>query len=94
VAFGQLGDHSPAYLVASALVEGRVDDASFVPGRVADPEVLALLDRTSVGVDESFAALAADGGQPVRITVTTALETVRAERSSPRPAPGAPLSDA
>jgi 2-methylcitrate dehydratase len=90
----ETADHSLPYLVASALLDGRVDDASFAPGRLDDPEVLAVLDRTSVEVDESFAVLAADGGQPVRITVTTALETVRAERSSPRSAPGAPLRDA
>ena len=50
----ETADHSIPYLVVAALLDGRIDDASFDEARFRHPRALALLARTSMAEDETY----------------------------------------
>ncbi len=52
----ETADHSLPYLLAVALVDGRVDLASFTAERIADPALRPLMDRIHVAEDTGFSA--------------------------------------
>ena len=68
----ETADHSLAYLVTSALRDGRIDADTFADKRLADTELSAVLDRVFVSEDESFSRLvdADPESQPCRVRVT------------------------
>ncbi|MGH2639603.1 MAG: MmgE/PrpD family protein, partial [Rhabdochlamydiaceae bacterium] len=50
----ETADHSLPFIVASALLRGRVDNSSYSPRKLADPRILELLEKISVREDEEF----------------------------------------
>lgn len=65
----ETADHSLPYCTAVALVDGRVSAAQFSSERLADPDLLDLVARTSVIEDPRLTAGYPDG-IPNRVTVT------------------------
>jgi 2-methylcitrate dehydratase len=65
----ETADHSLPYCTAVALVDGRVSAAQFSDERLADPDLLDLVARTSVVEDPRLTAGYPDG-IPNRVTVT------------------------
>lgn len=65
----ETADHSIPYLVCVALVDGKVDAASFAPERIADPKLRALLQKVQVVHDRALDAMQPQAN-PCRIEVT------------------------
>lgn len=85
---------SVPYCIAAAAVDGALTQAQFAPGRIHDPLIRRVLDRTEVIADPALNALY-PANFPARVTVTmedgqSFAETVML----PKGDPGAPLSDA
>lgn len=85
---------SVPYCIAAAAVDGALTQAQFAPGRIHDPLIRRVLDRTEVIADPALNALY-PANFPARVTVTmedgqSFTETVML----PKGDPGAPLSDA
>lgn len=53
----ETADHSLAYMVAAALVDGDITDASFARRRFTDPPLLEIVDRVKVVEDAQMTAL-------------------------------------
>lgn len=53
----ETADHSLPYNVACALADGDITAATYAPERIADPQVAALVDRTTVEEDPRLTAL-------------------------------------
>jgi 2-methylcitrate dehydratase PrpD len=84
---------SVPYCIAVAAVDRRLTQAQFAPGRIGDPLVRQVLERTEVVADEALDRLYPDKF-PARVTITlddgqSFTETVLI----PKGDPGAPLSD-
>lgn len=56
----ETADHSLAYMVAAALVDGDITDAQFAPSRYTDPELLAVVDKVKVVEDAEMTRLYPD----------------------------------
>ncbi len=85
---------SVPYCIAAAAVDGVLTQAQFAPGRIADPLVRRVLERTDVVADAELNRLY-PANLPARVTITmedgqSFQETVML----PKGDPGAPLSDA
>lgn len=81
------------YCVAAALIGGPPEMATFDPGRLDDPGISGLLDRTTVEVDEGLeAAYPARWGAEVRVDLRDGGER-GARRAVPRGSPEDPLDD-
>jgi 2-methylcitrate dehydratase PrpD len=85
---------SVPYCIAAAAVDGVLTQAQFAPGRIHDPLIRRVLDRTEVIADPALNALY-PANFPARVTITmedgqSFTETVML----PKGDPGAPLSDA
>lgn len=85
---------SVPYCIAAAAVDGVLTQAQFAPGRIHDPLIRRVLDRTEVIADPALNALY-PAKFPARVTITmedgqSFTETVML----PKGDPGAPLSDA
>ena len=85
---------SVPYCIAAAAVDGALTQAQFAPGRIHDPLIRRVLDRTEVIADPALNALY-PAKFPARVTITmedgqSFTETVML----PKGDPGAPLSDA
>jgi len=52
----ETADHSIPYVVAAALIDGRVTEATFDDAHLRDPRLRELLERTSVHEDAEFSA--------------------------------------
>lgn len=52
----ETADHSIQYLALAALIDGRIDEASFTPAKYRDPFVLELLKGVRVHVDDAYTA--------------------------------------
>jgi 2-methylcitrate dehydratase len=52
----ETADHSLPYVVARALIDGRVDESSFVPEALREPRVTALMGRIRVAEDPALTA--------------------------------------
>lgn len=66
----ETADHSMPYLVAVALMDGKVDLDSFTPERIADPALRALVHRVKIIRNDELSAKYPDG-IPNIVTVTT-----------------------
>ena len=66
----ETADHSMPYVVASALMDGAVTDASFSAARLADRGLNALMAKVKVRRDERLDAAYPEGA-PGRVTVRT-----------------------
>jgi 2-methylcitrate dehydratase len=66
----ETADHSLAYMVAAALVDGDLTDAQFEPSRFTDPELLRLVDKVKVVEDPEMTRLYPDHIANI-VTVTT-----------------------
>lgn len=65
----ETADHSLPFMVASAIADGKLDNASYGKDRLSDPRLLSLMDKTTVREDERFTALYPNRGMANRITV-------------------------
>jgi len=66
----ETADHSLPYVVATALLDGKIDEASFSKDALNSTELAALMARITVEEDPAFTAIVPDGS-PCRITITT-----------------------
>lgn len=64
----ETADHSLPYVVSVALLDGRVNEASFSQSRLRDPRIAALMSLTSVREDETLSMLHPESS-PCRIAV-------------------------
>jgi len=67
----ETADHSMAYCVAAALLDGDVTLASFDDDRLVDPEILSLMDKTTINEDPELNA-GYPKGIPNHLTVSFA----------------------
>jgi 2-methylcitrate dehydratase len=91
----ETADHSMPYIVAAAVLDGRVHTDSFEPARVGDPARRAFLrDRVTLEPDPSL-ALGIAGGYPSRVEIETADGALHVGQPLPPPGhPRNPFSDA
>lgn len=66
----ETADHSIPYLVAAALIDGRISAATMAEERIRDPQLLGLMEKTSVRENPEFDA-AYPGQWQCRIEVVT-----------------------
>lgn len=86
-------DHSFAYLIAAALVDGEVTRRTLTPERFRDPEILHLLSRVELRADDEFtAAFPATLRSRVTATLTNG-EVVAVEHANPKGTPANPFTD-
>ena len=52
----ETADHSGPYLIAAALVDGHIDEATFEPERFQDPDLLAVTDTIELIEDPAYSA--------------------------------------
>jgi 2-methylcitrate dehydratase len=57
----ETADHSLPYLVAAALLDGDISEATFAPERIADPVLLALMAKIDVREDAGLNAAYPEG---------------------------------
>jgi 2-methylcitrate dehydratase PrpD len=85
---------SVPYCIAAAAVDGALTQAQFAPGRIHDPMIRRVLERTDVIADPALNALY-PANFPARVTITMEDGTSFQETVMlPKGDPGAPLSDA
>jgi 2-methylcitrate dehydratase len=65
----ETADHSLPYIVARAMFDGTIDNASYAPGKLHDPRLLAFMRKISVNEDPTFATRTGDV-PPTRLTAT------------------------
>ncbi|MCC6532256.1 MAG: MmgE/PrpD family protein [Burkholderiales bacterium] len=65
----ETADHSIPYLVCAALLDGKIDAASFAPERIADPALRALMQKLRVVHDPELDPLQPEKN-PCRLTIT------------------------
>ncbi len=66
----ETADHSMPYVVAMALLDGAVTDASFTPAKLADPVAVALMAKITMRVDDRLDSLYPEGA-PARVSIHT-----------------------
>jgi 2-methylcitrate dehydratase len=66
----ETADHSMPYVVAMALLDGAVTDASFTPARLIDPAVGALMAKVKMRSDAGLEKFYPEGA-PARVTLRT-----------------------
>lgn len=87
-------DHSFAYLVAAAVVDGEITRKTFTPERFRDPEILGLTQRIELEEDPQFTA---DFPETFNVRLEVELSTgeqLIIHRTNPKGHPANPLSDA
>ena len=90
----ETADHSMPYVVAMALLDGAVTDASFATARLTDPAIAALMAKIKVRSDERLTALYPEAA-PARVSIRTKSgQTHSAEILYPRGHAKNPLSEA
>lgn len=90
----ETADHSMPYVVAMALLDGAVTDASFAKARLMDPAVASLMAKVKVRIDDRLNGLYPEGS-PARVSLRTkAGLTYCAEVIYPLGHAKNPLSDA
>ncbi|MDG6963434.1 MAG: MmgE/PrpD family protein [Nitrososphaerota archaeon] len=68
----ETADHSLPYMVAKALLDGRVDNSTYSSANLRDPRTLALMAKVKVVEDLTLTSLYPDRGMANRITVSFA----------------------
>ena len=90
----ETADHSMPYVVAMALLDGAVTDASFAKERLVDPAIASLMARVKVRSDDRLNGLYPEGS-PARVSIRTkAGQTHSAEVIYPLGHAKNPMSDA
>ena len=91
-ATAETADHSLPYVVARALIDGKVDEGSFTGDALRDPRAAALMARTKVTEDAALTA-AFPESSPCRISVLLTDGTeVKNEVKYPKGHEGSPMS--
>ena len=89
----ETADHSLPFIVAVALLKGRVDNNSYKKAGLRDPRVLRLAAKVKVIEDPGLSAKYPAGGMPNRITVKTMGEKeLMAQVNVPRGHPANPMT--
>ena len=65
----ETADHSLPYLVARAMFDGEISNASYTADKLRDPRILAFMRRIDVKEDPAFARPASNA-PPTRVTAT------------------------
>ncbi|MDV3244023.1 MAG: MmgE/PrpD family protein [Nitrososphaerales archaeon] len=90
----ETADHSLPYIVATALLDGKVENSSYSTRKLTDERTLGLARRVAVTEDTRLTELYLDRGMGNRITVRMkGGGTLTAESVVPRGHPGNPMSD-
>lgn len=88
----ETADHSLPYSVAVALKTGRLTSADYLPERLRDPALIALMQKIEVqSAQDMTARYPAENATRISVT-TTRGETLTAERSQPKGHPDNPMS--
>jgi len=66
----ETADHSLPYITCAALVDGRVNQATFAESRYRDESLLGMVAKTTVVLDPELDPLYPRGGIPNRLTLT------------------------
>jgi 2-methylcitrate dehydratase len=91
----EAADHSTAYVLAVALLEGDVLPAQYANRQWEDPAVIALMDKVRVLADPAMdRRSAADGSMPARLEIRAGQRLVQAELKYPRGHSGNPMTSA
>jgi 2-methylcitrate dehydratase len=89
----ETADHSLPYLIAAALVDGKISDRTFSPERFYDPEILALGDKIEMVEDPDFtAAFPRTFNCRLEVQLRSG-ETRHVHKTNPKGHPGNPMSD-
>jgi 2-methylcitrate dehydratase len=67
----ETADHSLPFMVGSALMRGKLENSSYSPEGLTDPNLKALLERVRVHEDAALTALYPANGMPNRVEVFT-----------------------
>ena len=90
----ETADHSMPYVVAAALLDGAVTDASFTPAKMTDPAMAALMAKIKMQSDDRLDSLYPEGA-PARVSIRTkAGKSLTKEVIYPRGHAKNPLSEA
>jgi len=89
----ETADHSLPYMVAMAILEGRVDNATYAAKKLKDPEVREFMKRVIVKEDKALTA-AYPGSIPNRVTVKLDDgKTLSVQVDEPRGHPKNPMTE-
>ncbi len=89
----ETADHSLPYIVAMALLRGRIDNATYSRASLGNPVNLGLVEKVKVVEDPGLTSMYPARGMPNRITVTTVGgKKVTAQVDVPRGHPLNPMS--
>jgi 2-methylcitrate dehydratase len=87
-------DHSLPYLTARAMVDGTVTNASYADDKLADPKILALMEKITVAPERAFDTPKGNA-PPTRLTATLTDGTTLTVQVDDMPGfPGKPLDRA
>lgn len=91
----ETADHSMPFLLASALLDGHIDERTFAATRLTDPGLLSLMDRISVVERADLTASATRDRCPTELTLRLDDGTeLSAGNEVAKGHPGNPMSDA
>src|SRR5207244_8601913 len=89
---GLEGKFSMPYLIARALIDGKVMLETFTDEAVRNKEVLALLERVDMKIDPNLQA-GADGSRPSTVTIKLKNgETLKLHEKFPKGSPQVPMT--
>lgn len=89
----ETADHSLPFIVAMALLKGKVDNSTYSAKNLYDKSNLAFIEKVKVAEDANLTAMYPDRGMPNRITVrVTGGEETTAQVDVPRGHPRNPMS--
>jgi 2-methylcitrate dehydratase len=90
----ETADHSHPFLVAAALVDGEISDATFTPVRYRDPRILALMQKITLEEDPAYTR-AWPRAFECRVEVTDDAGATQTQyMKNPKGHPANPMSDA
>jgi 2-methylcitrate dehydratase len=91
----ETADHSLPYVMAAALIDGRVTVDTFLPERVRDPALRPLMKKISVAENKEYTDRRASHGELISVTDVKLRDgrTLRYETRQPRGHRDNPMSD-
>ncbi|EWT07328.1 hypothetical protein N864_05515 [Intrasporangium chromatireducens Q5-1] len=90
----ETADHSMPYLMAVALVDGRLSEEAFAPDRLRDPKLLDIIDRIRILERRDLTARATRDTSPTELTVQVpGRDPITVAADVPRGHHDNPLSD-
>jgi 2-methylcitrate dehydratase len=66
----ETADHSLPYIVAMALLTGKIENSTYSERNLTNPDNLSLVNKIRVEEDKDFTAMYPSNGMPNRVTVT------------------------